>query len=406
MTPTAPARLFSRAFTPYWLGVAGSALGDALVFVSLPFLVLRLGGDGASLATVVLLASVPRFAGPLLGALADRLPLRIPLLAGSVARAVLIGALALLALLGTAAPWVVELVAPANAFVALFTVSASNVALPRIVPAQRLAAANALMQAATMGAPLIGFGAGGALVAVLGPAVTLGLATPFLLSLAAAMAIVRLAPGLTGESAGLVGELLSGARFLARRPSLAVLLLASLVLNASLNLLNVLMPLAMERNRHGAAGYGLFETLVSAGALAGILLVTLLSRRLATRHMVTLSQALVALGFALLAGGALPRLLGAGAVIGAGLGLGEVAAVTLLQLTVPDGLRGKVLGLVMFANALGLTVGASVARAAVQLGNDAAVVVGAAIALAIVMLLWGTLSRGLAERTSPAPRTA
>lgn len=406
MTPTAPARLFSRAFTPYWLGVAGSALGDALVFVSLPFLVLRLGGDGASLATVVLLASVPRFAGPLLGALADRLPLRIPLLAGSVARAVLIGALALLALLGTAAPWVVELVAPANAFVALFTVSASNVALPRIVPAQRLAAANALMQAATMGAPLIGFGAGGALVAVLGPAVTLGLATPFLLSLAAAMAVVRLAPGLTGESAGLVGELLSGARFLARRPSLAVLLLASLVLNASLNLLNVLMPLAMERNRHGAAGYGLFETLVSAGALAGILLVTLLSRRLATRHMVTLSQALVALGFALLAGGALPRLLGAGAVIGAGLGLGEVAAVTLLQLTVPDGLRGKVLGLVMFANALGLTVGASVARAAVQLGNDAAVVVGAAIALAIVMLLWGTLSRGLAERTSPAPRTA
>ncbi|MEJ2289867.1 MAG: hypothetical protein P8Y02_14745 [Deinococcales bacterium] len=90
-------------------------------------------------------------------------------------------------------------------------------------------------------------------------------------------------------------------------------------------------------------------------------------------------------------------------MIGAGLGLGEVASITLLQLIVPDGLRGKVLGLVLPANALGLTVGAVVAGAVAAQPSYAPVLVGAAATVVALAVLWATVSRGL---VGTAPQAA
>jgi len=406
MTEPRNVRLFQRDFTAYWLGIAVSAIGDALGFIAMPFLVLGLGGSGTTLATVMLLASLPRFTGPLLGALADRLPLRLPLLAGALARALLTAAVAVLALAGALPLWLLYLAAPLNGFVTIFTFAAGNVVLPRIVPAERLAQANALMQAATMGIPMVGLGAGGALVATVGAPATLALAAPCLLALAVAALIVRFPAGPEVGHTPFLADLTDGVRFLAGRPPLQVLLVATLVLNAALNLLNVLMPLAMERAHHGARGYGLFEAFISAGTLIGIVAVTALVQRVPTRHLVTLSQAIVAIGFALLATGTLHRLLGGGVVIGAGLGLGEVASITLLQLIVPDGLRGKVLGLVLPANALGLTVGAAVAGAVAPLPSYATVLLAAGAVLLMLAVSWAALSRGLDARAAARPSAA
>ncbi len=406
MTESGHARLFNRDFTAYWLGIAVSAIGDALGFIAMPFLVLGLGGSGADLATVMLLASLPRFGGPFLGALADRLPLRLPLLTGALARALLTAAVAGLALTGALPLWMLYLAAPLNGLVTIFTFAAGNVVLPRIVPAERLAQANALMQAATMGIPMVGLGAGGALVATVGAPATLALATPCLLALAVAALVVRFPAGPEEGSTPFLTDLAGGVRFLAGRPPLQILLVATLVLNAALNLLNVLMPLAMERAHHGARGYGLFEALISAGTLIGIVAVTALVQRVPTRHLVTVSQTVVAIGFALLATGTLPRLLGGGVVIGMGLGLGEVASITLLQIIVPDGLRGKVLGLVLPANALGLTLGAAVAGAVAPLPSYANALLAAGAALLLLAAAWAALSRGLDSRPAVRPRAA
>ncbi|MEJ2359556.1 MAG: MFS transporter, partial [Deinococcales bacterium] len=248
MTDPGPTRLFNRDFTAYWLGIAVSAVGDALTFVAMPFLVLHLGGSGAALATVMLLASIPRFGGPILGALADRLPLRVPLLVGAAARTLLAAGVAALALHGSLPLWALYVAAPLNGLVTIFTFAAGNVVVPRLVPATRLAQANALMQSATMGAPMVGLGAGGALVAALGPAATLALAAPCLLTLAVAALVVRFPAGPGGERPSFLADLASGLRFMVGRPQLLVILAATLVLNASLNILNVLMPLAMERS--------------------------------------------------------------------------------------------------------------------------------------------------------------
>ena len=58
--------------------------------------------------------------------------------------------------------------------------------------------------------------------------------------------------------------------------------------------------------------------------------------------------------------------------MGFGLGMTEVVTVTLLQLAVPDGMRGKVLGIVLATNARGLSLGAwLVGQLAGQLGLTA-----------------------------------
>jgi len=406
MTASRPPRLFNRDFLAYWLGIAFTAVGDALTFVAMPFLVLALGGSGTQLAAVTLLASLPRFAGPVLGALADRLPLRPPLVASAAVRGAVTALVALLALQGLLPLWALYVAAPLNGLVTIFTFSAGNVAVPRLVPAERLAQANALMQAAVMGVPMVGLGAGGALVAVLGPAATLALSVPFLTLLAPAALLVRFPAGPPSESASLHADLVTGVRFILTRPPLLVVLLATLVLNAGLNLLNVLMPLAMERSGAGAPGYGLFESLVSAGTLVGILLITTVLHRVAPRGLVAVALMVVSGGFALLASGTTLRLLGGGAVIGTGLGMAEVAAMTLMQLIIPDGLRGKVMGLVLPANALGLAIGAAIAGAIAPRPTFAPALLLAAGALLALAAVWASLARGLRPDPAAAGNTA
>lgn len=406
MTAPAHDRLFNRDFVAYWLGIASSAVGDALTYVAMPFLVLAMGGNGPQLATVMLLASLPRFAGPLLGALADRLPLRFPLLAGAALRGAATAAVALLALHGPLPIWGLYLAAPLNGLAAIFTFAAGNVAVPRLVPQARLAQANALMQAAVMGVPMVGLGAGGALVALVGPGATLLLSAPALALLGPAVLFVRFPGAPEAAPTSLLADLLAGVRFVRAWPPLVLVLLATLVVNASLNLLNVLMPLAMERTGAGAPGYGMFETLVSAGTLAGILLISSLLRRVAPHRSTGLALAIVAAGFAVLANGGTLLLLGGGAIIGTGLGISEVAALTLLQLAVPDGLRGKVMGLVLPANALGLTIGAAVAGAVASNASLAPALLAAGATVATLAGVWAAMSRGLRPEAAPTRSAA
>jgi MFS family permease len=350
-----------KAFARYWLGIAATALGDAFVFVALPFLVLELGGSAAALGTVVMLGSLPRFLAPVIGNLTDRLPLRLPLAVAALARAMLFALLAALALRGELSLALVYLAAPINGLLTVFAFSASSVLVPRLVPRALLARANSLLQGAIMGLPLVGFGVAGALVATLGAGVTVGAAAPLFLGLMLAVLGIRFPTAKPSRKQGFFADLVEGGRYLFSRGPLAFVLMLSLALNAALSLLSVTMPLTMTALSRGAAGYGLYQTLASVGMLAGIVAVGLVATRLTPPQQIALATTLMAAGFAVLAAGPFGALLAGGIVLGFGLGMLEVAGVTLLQLAVPDGMRGRVLGLVLGANAAGLSAGAYLA---------------------------------------------
>jgi MFS family permease len=387
--PEAPARLWNRDFSAYWLGLAATALGDAGVYVALPFLVLASGGEAQTLAAVLVLGTAPRFLGPVIGSLADRVPLRIPVAVAAVLRTALFAGLGFVALSAGLPLWLIFVAAPVNGLLTLFVFSAGNVALPRLVPRDDLARANSLVQGVTMGLPLVGLGAAGAAVATVGPELVICIAAPLFLLMGGAALRIRFpdVDPTTRDTPWLV-DMRRGAAFVLGRGPLAFLLVSSFALNASLNALNVVVPILMERNGRGAAGYGLFESLISAGILVGIFLVSLIGSRVRARVQIGIAQLLFAIGFSIMALGGLTATFGGGIVLGLGLGIGEVAILTLVQLAVPDGMRGKVLGVAFTANAAGLTFGAWAAGAALGTVEPTGIFAAAAVLGGAICTAW------------------
>lgn len=139
---------------------------------------------------------------------------------------------------------------------------------------------------------------------------------------------------------------------------LRLLILMGILLNLELNFLNVRMPLNMSALGQGAAGYGLFESLLAGGALTSMSALYLAGPRLSLYNSLGLGNLLVALGCTSLLVDRYSVLLGGGTLVGLGLGLIDVSGITLLQLMAPPGLRGQTLGGFMGASALGLVLGA------------------------------------------------
>ena len=384
-----PARLWNGDFLLYWLGLAATALGDAGVYVALPFLVFESGGNAQTLAAVLVLGTAPRFLGPVVGSLADRVPLRVPVGVAAFLRTVLFMALGLVAVQGELPLWAIFTAAPLNGLLTLFVFSAGNVALPHLVRREDLARANSFVQGATMGLPLVALGAAGAAVATLGPSLVLCVAAPLFVVMAAAALRIRF-PDVdpATRTTPWAADMRRGAAFVFTRAPLAFLLISSFVLNASLNALNVVVPILMEQSGRGAAGYGLFESLISGGILAGILVVSVIGSRIRPRVQIGAAQLLFAAGFGIMAAGGMLATFAGGVVLGIGLGVGEVAILTLVQLAVPDGMRGKVLGVAFTANAAGLTFGAWAAGAALGAASAPAIFATAAALGALMCGGW------------------
>lgn len=402
--------LWNRDFLLYWLGIAASALGDAFVFVALPFLVFSAGGGAAEVATTMVLASVARFFGPALGTLADRLPLRLPLMAGAALRTAIYGGLGALALGGALDLRWIYAAALLNGVLTTFVFAAGNVAVPGLVPREALSRANSLMQSAVMGIPLLGLGVAGALVAALGPGATLLLASPAFVVLGIACAFVRFPAPAAGERPPFLRDMASGALYLAKAGPLALVFPISLLLNGVLAMMNVVIPVLMEATGRGAAGFGLFEAAASAGMLLGILAVTALGTRVAPQHAIAAASFVTAAGFATMTLAPFGALLAGAGLLGFGIGFTEVAAITLLQLAVPAGMRGKVMGAIITANALGLTGGAWLSGRLGEAVPAPTLFGGAALVALLTALVWTAataLGRArlerLVERAARAP---
>ncbi|WP_019588106.1 MFS transporter [Deinococcus apachensis] len=364
MTAAWTSRPLSRSFLAYWSALSAGALGDAAVSVAVPFLALAVGGGAASVGAVVLAGSLPRFLGPLYGLLADRHSPRLLLTLCSVVRGLGITLVGLLAFHLHVPLFALCLLAFLNGALATLTFTTGAALLPQLVPEHDLPRANSLLSAALMGAPLIGYGVGGGLVKLLGSGGTLLLAVPFILALAAATPLLPLRrnhPGQPGRRQGALQDILTGLRLCLSHPVLRAVMLLSGLMNLALNVVNVRAPLAMTALGRGAPDYAVFEMLVALGALAGIAMVTPLSRRLGTDALINLGRLLVVPGLTLLAAAHLQGWWVGGAVLGLSLGLLEVAGMTRLQRTIPEEVRGRALGALLTSNAAGLSLGAALA---------------------------------------------
>jgi MFS family permease len=364
-----------------WLG---SIAGEFSYSVALSVYAYRQGGAGA-VGLVWLLRTIPAAAGaPFAALLGDRYRRELVMLAANVVRAAATGgtALAILADAPAALPYALGVLV---ALLSTIFWPAQAALLPSLArtPAELTAANTASTTLEAVGGSL-----GSALCGFLLAATSIELAFAATAAVFAASALtltgVR-APAPTAASstaAAVLSELFGGFRTVAAEPQVRLLVGvygAWAFVTGALNVLVVVS--AIELLDLGEGGVGLLNAAISVGGLVGaIAALALVARQLLARLLV-LGTVVWSLPIALL--GVWPEAAAAVvllAVLGVGYVLIDVAALTLLQRTVRDEVRSRVLGIIegLWVGTIG--IGAAVTPVLIDL-------VGVRVALAI----WGAV---------------
>ena len=397
--PSSPSAqpLAVRDFRLLWLGESVSLLGDQFYLVGLPWLTLRLGGDGLALGTVLMTAAVPRALFMLLGgAVSDRLSPRRVMLASNLLRAVAVGLLTALAAAGALQLAHVYLLAVLFGTVDAFYHPSLMTIVPSIVPRERLESANALVQGSEQLAMLLGPAFAGVVIAAAGLTPAFGIdALTFLFTLTTLLAMRVPASIRAGDGTNVLQQIGSGMRYAFRTPSMRVMLISVAFLNLAIaGPAGVGLPLLAHQRFGGAAAFGVMMSVFGGSTLLGALLAGSALRRVPLGRLMVgapllFAAALGAVGVA----GRLPLVLAALAVMGLGAGALNVRAIAWLQGRTDAAFRGRVMSLVMFAS-VGLAP-LSLAGAGVLVGHGFVLLFSSAAALMLLVTLVVATTQGL-----------
>ncbi|WP_405096006.1 MFS transporter [Micromonospora sp. NBC_01412] len=269
--------LRSRDYRLLFVAESVSVFGDAFHAVALPWLVYQVGGGARELGLLVAVYGLCRLATtPLGGTLADRIGPWQVMLVSDLGRLVFTAAIAVAAVAGD--PDLVllgVLVAGTGLGAGLFQPAAYAIT-PRLLPADQLAAGNALHSSAGFAAGLVGPGVAGLLVVALSPGVAFGVdALTFAVSAGCLAAIgvhhrrvapvARPADGTPPPPRLTFWQLLRGSPLL--RTVLAVTAAANLTVGG---MIRVGLPsLASTDLAAGAGGFGGLLAAFTGGSLAG-----------------------------------------------------------------------------------------------------------------------------------------
>jgi len=334
-----------------WLLTASglSNLADGAFQITLPLVALGITRDPAAFAAVTVVGRLPwlLFALPA-GAWADRLDRRRTMVLVDLARAGMIGALALIVAANLEQLWLLYLVAFGLGVAETMFDTAAQSILPNVVDRGQLSTANGRLYAVELtanhfvGPPIGGLIAGITLVGALaGSAVAYAVAAAVLLLL-----VGHFRPTRDTASQRLRTDIAEGVRYLARHRLLRTLAICVGISNLASSALIAVLPLyAVEPGPMGLSGggFGLLLAIFAAGSVLGSLVVDRLERRLGRRGTLLLAAATFPVNGLVLAVTTSVAWVAAAFLLGSALNIGwNVITVSLRQRIVPDHILGRV----------------------------------------------------------------
>lgn len=380
-----------REFRLVFAAHAASVVGDFFVPVAIVFAVLDLTGSAGDVGLVLAANMLPSFAFLLLGGVfSDRLSPRPVMIGADVVRGAAQATLAALLLTGAAEVWHVVLLQLTRGTASAFAGPAASAMVPRVVPAERLQAANALMSLAASGAAVGAPAVAGVLVGALGPAYALAVdAATFAIS-AFFLLGVRSSAEPPPPREPLVAQLAAGWQaFSSRTWLVSVVALFALFNLVAYAPFMVLGPLLAERELGGAAAWGGVLAGGGVGAFVGGVVVLRIAPARPVRTSV-IALAAYALPVVLLAEAAPAPALAVGAAVGgAGVTITNTLRDTTMQRLVPVNVLSRVSAYDWMAYAfapLGYLLAATAAAAAGEravLWSGGAVLVAACAVAAV-----------------------
>lgn len=326
-----------------------SFVGDSLSLVALMLHVAQTTGQALAVAALLLVGDVvPGLLSPITGAISDRFDRRRVMITCELAQAAL---LALIALELPPLPLLLALVG-ARAIVGQVFQPASRAAVPALVPARDLEAANSTLGFATNGAEAIGPLLAAVLLPLVGiRGVLLVDAASFAVSAVALARLPALAPGRPGTGGGpdaprLLAQASEGLGYIWSVRPVRIITLGFCGVVAVSGIDDVaLLVLARDTLHAGESAVALLLAAVGIGLLLGYAVLARAGGRVAMPALLLAGFAISSVGN-LLTGlaWAVTVAFGLQAVRGLGLAAMDVAGNTLVARLVPDRMLGRVFG--------------------------------------------------------------
>ena len=394
-------RLDALASLPYrrfWLGSMASVGSTQLYFIAMAWLVFELSGSPLHLGFLGAAMALPTIAATLVGGIvADRFNRRSILLVTTTGAAILLLLLALLDVTGVVRVWHVLVVSGLLGLVHGFDFPARSSIFPALIQPHQMMSAVALNSILWQGTRMILPAIGGLLIALTDTALVFAICALGFLAMMWVLRSIQIAQDVV------VGgkpwrEFAEGVKFVLQRRLFRVLILLTFSLHFFGTSYIQIMPVFADLLQSGERGYGLLISVTGVGSVIGTLLIGQFqqSQRLGRVMLFSAGLSPCALfGFALVTGVApnAPAAFGLASffvMLSAALSsIFLVSSMTVLQLNVPDELRGRVMGIHSITFSL-IALGGLVAGVlATAFTAPAAVMIGAAVVLALV--LWAMI---------------
>ena len=352
-SPALP-RLWNLNFLLLWQGQLVSAIGDTVYEIALGFWILAVTGSTGLMGSLMAASMIPRvLLTPLAGVWVDRgnrkaLMVGMDALRGAVV--VLVAATALTGRLqdGKSRVWMVfaaGIVIGLGAAVFNPTIMAI---IPDIVPRERLVQGNSFFSMIRAGSGIVGNSLGGLLYALLGaPLMFLANGLSYLFSAASELFIRVPKVERAGSPTHFFADLKAGVRFVWKSTGLRSLMLVAAVLNflAMIGIV-LILPLFQRTEGLGPVRFGVLMSVFTGAMLLGMTFTAVVKITDRNRYAVFLgSMVVTSVVFALVAVWTIFPLMAVFAAIGGFFNaIVNVLIQSVIQLSTPQDMRGKVMG--------------------------------------------------------------
>ncbi|TAK01434.1 MAG: MFS transporter [Chloroflexota bacterium] len=389
--------LRQRDFALLWGGATVSALGDGMSFVALLWLLLERGGTATDVGWLAAVHTAPVVIGGIAtGVILDQFDPRKVLAVDNAIRGLTVASVPIAAAFGVLTT--AQLFVVAAVYGLLFMTSAAGIPslITRLVGQRDLTTANAMESLSFSLSGLIGPAVAGLVIAGFGAPVVLALDAITYFAFVACLLLMREgrglghgearepgAPGVPGVPATSRG-LGPAVRFILGAPAIVAITLFYMSVNIAGGIVTVVIPLYVRDILHGGSEtFGLLLSVLTAGDLAGLLVVGAVSWRWPLGR--SIAWALFASGLVLLLWLLRPPMIALGAILFVWGSLSSSLtpwAQTIRMRLIPPEMRGRVFALLRTSMQSTRPIGAVVAGILLAQGD-------LTIAIAAVALLFG-----------------
>jgi MFS family permease len=343
-----------RNYRLFFTGQVISLVGTWMQNIALAWYVIELTHSAVAVGVLAFCRFAPfTIFGLFSGVVADRLDNRRLVMGTQTASMVVAAALTVLALSGAEVVWLAYLLAFAAGTALVFDAPGRHALTFQMVGREELPNAVALNASLFNASRVVGPAAAGVIIAAFGVTVCFALNTLSFLAVLTSLALMRsdelFAPERPEQHPSVLSSIREGLGYARRSPRVRLVLAMTMVVSTVGFNFHVLVPvLASETLDAGPRTFGILSAAFGAGALAGALMSATLARA-SWRALLTgvggFSVALLALAPLHTVVGCVLLLF----VVGVCFTLWTSNSQSLLQLSAPDHLRGRVVSLYLFA---------------------------------------------------------